>query len=93
MVGVVLLQEEPLALAGGDGHGPGLEPLEAPHPLLLIAVTAGRTHPGLQAGHSEPPEALTRGQAAHQYPGDSIIKNYSQSSNSYRTTKINNKLN
>ena len=59
MVRVVLLQEEPLALAGGYGHGPGLEPLEAPHPLLLIAVTAGRTQPGRQAGRPEPPEALT----------------------------------
>ena len=67
MTRVILLQEKPLALAGGYCHRPGLEPLEAPDPatrVLLMAGTAGFAH----SAYSETPETRTRGHAAHQYP-------------------------
>ena len=69
MTRVVLLQEKPLALAGGYCHRSGLEPLEAPDPaarvsVLFMAGTAGLAH----SAHSEAPETGTRGHAAHQYP-------------------------
>ena len=82
MTGVVLLQEEPLALAGGDGHGPGLQPLEAAHPPLPRLLLALQTLQAVEAGHSrhpEPPETLTRGHTAHQDPGNiNTIKIHSQ---------------
>ena len=67
MTRVILLQQKPLALAGGYCHRPGLEPLEAPDPaarVLLMAGTAGFAH----SAYSEAPETRTRGHAAHQYP-------------------------
>ena len=76
MIRVILLQKEPLALAGGYSHGPGLQSLEAPHPallVLLVTVQAGHT------GHFQAPETLTRGHTAHQYPGDISIINTDRS--------------